>query len=182
MSAWTVIAHTEVGSGGASSIEFTSISGSYTDLLIKCSLRTNRAATFWDWLKLTFNGSATSYSGRVLYGNGAGSVSTDNSGGITTYLQAALINGDTATASTFANTLIYIPNYSGNTNKSVSADGVTERNATDSFQSIFAGLWSNTNAITSVTLSMQEGTQFVQYSSATLYGITKGSSGGVTVS
>jgi hypothetical protein len=45
-----------------------------------------------------------------------------------------------------------------------------------------AGLWNNTAPITSITLGSLNSASFVTNSSATLYGITKGSSGGVTVS
>ena len=179
MSAWTVIAHTEVGSGGATDIQFNSISGSYTDLALLCSLRTNRGDV-WDWLKVNFNSNTLNYSARLLYGSGSSAQSVNN--GITTYLQAALINGNSATSNTFDNVLIYIPNYSGSTAKSVSIDSVTENNATTAFQLIGAGLWNDNAAITSITLDQEIGTSFNQYSSATLFGILKGSSGGVTVS
>jgi hypothetical protein len=86
-----------------------------------------------------------------------------------------------ATANTFGNSSIYIPNYSGATNKSYSADGVNETNATQAFQELDASLWSNTASITQVTLSVENG-NFVQYSSATLYGVKSGQSGTTTVS
>ncbi len=40
MSAWTVIAHTEVGSGGVADITFSSIAGTYTDLYLAVSATT----------------------------------------------------------------------------------------------------------------------------------------------
>ena len=52
----------------------------------------------------------------------------------------------------------------------MSADGVMENNATEAYQNLVAGLWSNTSAITSLTLAKSTG-NFVQYSSASLYGI-----------
>jgi hypothetical protein len=179
MSAWTVIAHTEVGSGGAANIEFGSISGSYTDLAVLLSVRGNQA-NIWDWLTIAFNGNAANYSGRRLYGSG-NSVQS-NSQSVSSYIENGLINGNTSTSNTFANVLIYIPNYSGSANKSVSIDSVSENNATEAYALIGAALWSNTAAITTVTLDSAAGGTWQQYSSATLYGITKGSSGGVTVS
>lgn len=176
MSAWTLITHTELSSGSASDIVFSSISGSYTDLVILLSLRTNRNATYDDF-RIVLN--STDGTSRILYGNGsiAGSFTQPTitiSGGA---------GGNNTTASTFGNSLVYIPNYaSTTTNKSLSMDAVQEHNATTAYQSINAGLWSNTNAITSVQILPGDGTLLLQYSSATLYGITKGSSGGVTVS
>ena len=179
MSAWTVIGHTEVGSGGAANIEFTSIAGTYTDLAILLSVRGNQSNT-WDWLTMQFNGNGSGYSSRRLYGTGSGVSS--NTQGVSNHSENGLIDGNTATSNTFANVLIYIPNYAGNTNKSVSYDTVMENNATEAYALVGASLWSNTAATTSILLDSSAGGTWLQYSSATLYGITKGSSGGVTVS
>lgn len=172
MSAWTVIAHTEVGSGGATTITFNSIAGTYTDLVLLVSDRGNRAATN-DALIMKLNGSTST--GRRLFGNGSVVTSTAN--------PDPLNNSSTSTANTFSNIQFYIPNYASSTqNKSWSADGVQENNASSAHQSITAGLYASNTAVTSIELSCETGTGFLQYSSATLYGITKGSSGGVTVS
>jgi len=56
--------------------------------------------------------------------------------------------------------------------KSISADAVEENNGTTAFAGLSAALWSNTAAITSITLTPQTGS-YVQYSTATLYGISK---------
>ena len=82
------------------------------------------------------------------------------------------IEGTDSTANTFANGEFYIPNYAGSTNKSVSADGVTENNATAARATLTAGLWSNTAAINQITLLPIAGGTFAQYSTATLYGIS----------
>ena len=74
-----------------------------------------------------------------------------------------------ATASTFGNAEIYIPNYASSNNKSVSADFVSETNAADAIFGLTAGLWANTSAITSIKLT--PAAAFAQYSTATLYGI-----------
>jgi hypothetical protein len=176
MSAWTVIQHTEVGSGGAANITFSSIPATYTDLLILVSPRGESANTS-RYLRLDINSSGvSSVSYRWLNGTG----STVNSYSSTGDLVA--VNAGNNTANTFSNVLIYIPNYAGNTNKSISIDAVMENNATYSEQTITAALWSNTAAITSIALALNGPDEFNQYSSATLYGILKGSSGGVTVS
>jgi len=158
------IASTTVGSGGASSIDFTSIPSTYTDLVLICSLRVSRASVVNNTV-IKFNGSSTSYSERVLYGNGssAGSYSDTQIYDVN--------NAANSTASTFANSQFYIPNYAGSTNKSVSNDSVSETNATAATAQLVAGLWSNTSAITSISLTDYSGTNFAQYSTATLYGI-----------
>lgn len=158
-----------VGSGGSSTIQFTNIPQTYTDLRIVVSGRTNYAANF-DYLTIKFNASNSGYSSRVLYGTGAGAASTASASDIT----FGGLNGDNSTSNTFANSEYYIPNYTGSTFKSVSQDGVEESNATSTvFSFLTAGLWASTDPITSVTLSMAFGTLFKQYSTATLYGVFK---------
>jgi len=164
MATFIKIASVTVGSGGSATMSFTSIPSTYTDLVIKVSARGTQSATYATY-EIKFNGSTTGYYLRQLYGNGSTVTSDQNS----TRLALDAV-GSTATATTFSNNEIYIPNYAGSTNKSVSLDGVTENNATEAWTELYAGLWSNTNAITSITLEMITGT-FVQYSTATLYGI-----------
>lgn len=163
----TLIASVTVGAGGAATIDFTSIPSSYTDLKILHSARTNRADTN-DFILVQLNGSTTSLSGKRAGGSGSATF---------TYSVAQGPGGEAtaanATASIFGNSEIYITNYSGSTNKSWSADGVPENNATQSYMEIDAGLWSNTAAITSIKLLPEVGTLFNQYSTAYLYGISK---------
>jgi hypothetical protein len=162
---YKAIATVTVGSGGAANIEFTSIPGTYTDLSLRLSLRSTQNAVV-EGVVVRFNNDTTSgnYSHRRIYGNGASAVS-DTSG------VPVFMDGATASASTFANNEIYIPNYAGSTNKSWSADLAHENNATTAYVSMVAGLWSNTNAITSIKLTSENAANFVQYSTATLYGI-----------
>jgi hypothetical protein len=157
-----------VGLLGAASIDFTSIPATYTDLVLKVSTRSTYAATI-SRAKLQINAITTGYSNRMAYGDGSGTSSTTSTDYIT-YLYSV---GATATASTFSNTEIYIPNYAGSTNKSVSIDSVTENNATSAFAVIEAGLLSNTAAITGISITDANGGNFVQYSTASLYGISK---------
>jgi len=169
----TKIATVTVGSGGAASIDFTSIPGTMTDLMVVYSTRPGSTDGSWV-LKVKFNGVNTNQTLRGLDGDGSSASSF-------TGTEIAGINeGSSATANTFSNGQIYIPNYAGSTNKSVSLDGVSETNATTAYQRIAAGLWSSTAAINQVTLVAPS--TFAQYSTATLYGITKGSLAGVTVS
>jgi hypothetical protein len=76
----------------------------------------------------------------------------------------------TSTANTFGNVAIYIPNYTSSNNKSISVDGVGENNATTAFADLYAGLWANSSAITSITL-YNIISDFAEFSTATLYGI-----------
>ncbi len=170
----TLIQTVTVGAGGAASIEFTGIPQTGTDLVVMCSLRnTNSDQKLW----VQFNSSATGYSYRGLAGNGSSSFSGANGDGtdrIATNTSVVPIG-----TGTFGNCSLYIPNYSGSTSKSVSIDAVGEANASTAYMDIDAALWSGTSAITSIKLFLA--TNLAQYSSASLYLVTKGS-GGASVS
>ena len=168
MATFIKIAAVTVGAGGASNIDFTSIPATYTDLCLKFSLRsTDNTATD---ANLYFNNSTSSYSERMIYtDNGTSAASAATSSGLFNW--PGTQNSPTTTASTFSNCEVYIPNYAGSTNKSVSSDAIRENNATGNIQMrLVAGLWSNSAAITSVKLVPDYGV-FAQYSTATLYGI-----------
>ena len=172
----TLISTVTVGAGGATNIDFTSIPQTYTDLYVLYSLRSNLADTNEN-CRLDFNNNTANQSSRLLAGYGSGVASYNF-----TYINIRSIPANTGTASTFGDMSVYIPNYTSSANKVVSIDNVPERNATDSFfSSIIAGSWANSAAITSVKLSTAGGGSLVQNSTASLYGILKGS-GGATVS
>lgn len=150
------------------SITFSSIAGTATDLLVTCSLAPTAGNNN---VLLSFNGSSTSFTSRGLYGTGSA---------VASYTRSDNVFGAVAGLSTtvFSNAQIYIPNYAASTSKSFSIDTVTENNATVSFQWLHTGLWLNSAAITSVTLTAAD--QFATGSTVSLYSITKGS-GGATV-
>jgi hypothetical protein len=155
-----------VGSGGAASISFTSIPATYTDLILKLSVRDNRAGGI-DGSYIYFNNDTTSgnYLGRRLIGTGS-SVSSSNT------LVALLVNSTDSTANTFSSNEVYIPNYvSNNTKKSFSAESAQENNGTTAYASLNAGLRNNTAVISSITITPEIGTLFLQYTTATLYGV-----------
>ena len=163
------IASVTVGSGGASSIDFTSIPATYTDLVIKASVRSTRNSG-WDAMRLRFNSSATGYSDRVLAGDGTAPFTFVNA--VTNYIFCGDINDAATTSNTFSNTEIYIPNYTSSNNKSLSVDSMEENNGTTAQADLIGGFWTNTSAITSIALSANVG-NFVENSTAVLYGISK---------
>ena len=160
---YTLISSVTVGAGGASSIDFTSIPATYTDLVLKVSAR--NSSTGANNLLFTFNSSTSSFTMRQLYGTGAAAGSAT-----TPARYAGQYTGTDMTASTFSSVDVYIPNYAGSNNKSYSIDDTTENNATTSYAALSAGLWSNTAALTSITFALTGGS-LAQYSTAYLYGI-----------
>lgn len=167
---YVAIATVTVGSGGAANIEFTSIPATYTDLLIKASLRDNRTDSPVTDTVITFNSSSSGYSIRMIYGDGSSAGSATTSGA--TYIAGLYQNTNQTTSNTFSSAEIYIPNYTSSNNKSVSVDATSENNASTAYASLVAGLWGNSSAITSIKLAPMFGSlSYVQYSTATLYGI-----------
>jgi hypothetical protein len=154
-----------VGSGGAASIDFTNIPQIYTDLLLLYSTRQNSGNA--PSLLVKFNNSSSNFTSRYLQGSGSTA-----SSGTSPSNYAGNSDGSSNTASTFASGMMYIPNYAGSTNKSYSVDDAQENNATEAYATLIAGLWSQTTAINQITL-YNASNNFVQYSSATLYGIRK---------
>jgi hypothetical protein len=166
---YTLIASNTVGSGGVATVTFSSIPSTYTDLLVKMSGR--GSGTNSNEVRLTFNSNTSGYSNKTLYGSGttAGSFSFG-----TAYAYCGEIAAANVTASTFSNAEIYIPNYASANYKSLSLDSVSENNsATNNQLHLIAGLWSNTAAITSITLGMDGAFVYNQYSTFYLYGISK---------
>ena len=160
-----------------SAIEFTSIPQTFTDLIAVCSLRFDIDLAD---VNLRLNGSTSGYSMRHLYGTGSSVASANNSSG--SFIWAGFANYLSLTSSTFGNGQLYFPNYSGASNKSVSIDSATENNGTFSYQGLTAGVWANTDAITSLRFSGGGSGNFVAGSMISLYGVLKGSDGIVTTS
>lgn len=163
-----LIATKTVGSGGAATIIFSEIPQTFTDLILFTSTDgTDSNAT----QNLYYNGDLTNTNyNRGQYGLDYSTLSAyaytiNDSGG------AGLVNTSTYTASVFASSKFYIPNYSlsGQT-KTNFVYGQTENQAQGSLGSFIANRWSGTAAITEIRL---QGTgNFTQYSSASLYGIS----------
>lgn len=151
----------------AASVTFSSIPGTFDDLCVLHSARTTRVSVV-EYFGGQINGSSSNMTTRLL--EGSGSTASSSSG---SFIRLGVAAGSSATADTFGNTEIWIPNYAGSTNKSISWTGVQETNATGA--SIVAGavLWSQTAAITSISFSSVLGNNIVTGSSFHLYGITK---------
>jgi hypothetical protein len=169
-----LIAKSVVGSGGTATITLDNIPGTYTDLVL---LMSGRASGNSGLFLIRFNNdSGSNYSNRIVYGNGGSAGSQSNSGAASINVgisNAGAINWSATTASTFSNFTMYVPNYSGSTNKSVSCEVAVENNSSTGYNVAHAGLWSDTSAITRIDLLGNGAETFSQHTSAYLYGITK---------
>ena len=159
------IATTTLGSA-ASSIDFTSIAATYTDLRI---VLVATSSVNGQNLYLRFNSdSATNYSNTYLVGDGA----TTISGTTTSAAQINCTGGTVGISSTVPHLFaINVFSYAGSTNKTALINTNQDRNGTGSVGNV-VGLWRSTSAITSVNLLPQSG-NFAIGTTATLYGILK---------
>lgn len=170
---YTLIEKITVGAAGASSVTFTSIPQTYTDLKIVMSVRTNLGSgNIYDIMNVAVNGGSTKIAYTSVYGNGSTTSSEK-------YTTASNINwsgypqANGGTASVFSNVEYYFPNYTGSNKKSFSWDNVVENNATSVITALGASLWDGTSAITSIEFSSANAANFLQYSTFYLYGIAK---------
>lgn len=155
--------------GTQASVTFSAIPSTYTDLVIMISARSDRSAQYLDPIKIRFNGASadTNLTSRQIYGVGTSAGSQSNAYALVGYATAAA-----TTSNTFANIEVYIPNYAGSTNKPISSTSANEDNSAGNNEiDAIAGLWSSTNAITSITLLPNTGPNFVSGSRFDLYGI-----------
>jgi hypothetical protein len=158
-----------VGAGGVSSVTFNNIPQTFTDLKAVVSVRssTNADPSFY-W---SYNIGGSVYSLTRLSGTGSAANSTRQTG-LTFHRIDGGADGTGETASTFSSIDVYIPNYAGANFKSAIVDLVSENNATAADSVLVASLCASTTAITTLNFSV-DGTS-AQFSTFTLYGITKG--------
>jgi hypothetical protein len=165
MATYTLIS-SNVLSSSAASVTFSAIPATYTDLVLKLSVR---AAGTDATMKIGFNGSTSNFSLTLLAGNGSSAYS-DNYAGYG-YNMSGYRSKSTDTSNTFGNGEIYIPSYTISQNKPISSIGVSENNATSAFIGAVANLWSNISAITSIEIGSGSG-DMAAGSSFYLYGIS----------
>jgi len=162
---FNLISAVTVGSGGAADITFTSIPATYTDLCLKLSVRSDQGSVEALTLNVNGQGVGTNITARFL-DSGAG---TPRSG---TAIVAGIIQGTDYTSSTFSSNELYFPNYASGNQKSISIDYTTENNAAASYTGFSSLLWAQTAAITSLGFTRSGGGNFVQYTTAYLYGVS----------
>jgi hypothetical protein len=158
-------------SSSAGTVTFASIPGTFTDLVLRVSVRSTTGAGEVVSFRLIVNGDEgavnTYYSRTTLSGNGA-TASSSRSSNIAPWIFAEGTTANAATSNTFSNNEYYIPNYAGTTAKPLSAFQASENNATTTYTQAIAGLYRGTTAITTLACT---GTTFAIGSSFYLYGI-----------
>jgi len=145
-------------SSAATTVDFNSIVGTYTDLIVVCNATVSSARS----LSLRFNSDAGSnYSNLQIYGTGSSALSAAASN--TSYMFLAGVYTTLSTA------IINIQNYSNTTtNKSV----IVRQSTAGNEVSANVGLWRSNSAITSISISAEGVTNNLAAGSTfSLYGI-----------
>jgi len=157
------IATTTLGSA-ASSITFSSIASSWTDLRLVVVATGDTTARN---VLLTFNSdSSTNYSYTYLLGNGSATQSSREVSAPFVNLTAA-----TSVSNTIPGLLMCdIFSYAGSTNKTLLNTTANDNNGSGSIHSL-VGLWRSTSAITTVKIANSGTSNWAAGSTATLYGI-----------
>lgn len=163
------IATTTVGAGGAATVSFTGIAGTYSHLQVRATVRGSTGGNVNENLLMKFNGATTNYyQGHRLAGDGASAFATASSTSSSAY--AGYVAGSGAASNVFGVTVIDILDYSNtNKNKTVRSIGGVDHNGSG-LVLLGSALWINTAAITSIEM-YNFGGNLGQYSSFALYGI-----------
>lgn len=156
---YTPIASITLGAE-ASSVTFSSIPQTYTDLILVGNYSLSGDIS----VSVRFNSdTGTNYSTTRLLGNGSTASSARTSSATSTNFNIANVTVTT----TISNTILHIMNYSNTTTYKTT---IGRANQSDSGTNIFTGLWRSTAAITSITLLTSSGT-VSSGSTFNLYGI-----------
>lgn len=165
------IATVTVGSGGASSITLSSIPGTFQHVQLRYLLRFTGTTYNDDFATMQANSSGgTAYAAHELYGNG----SAAGANAFTSRADMVIQNVPTAnrTASVFAGGVIDLLDYTSTSKNKTARMMVGYDSNGAGIISVISGLWANTSAVTSLTLS-PSGTagNFAQHSTVALYGV-----------
>lgn len=157
-------------------VDFTNIPQTYKHLQIRLMARTDRATFSTDTFALRFNSDTSAiYGYHNIYGDGFNVVGAGNTLNDTRILGTQNLLTNAANSNMFGVAVIDILDYN-NTNKLKTVRFLAGANAnntgTEEPRLVFSsGLWRSTSAITSVTLSPNNGTNFVANSQFALYGV-----------
>jgi len=154
-----------VGSGGASSVSFTSIPQTYTHLQVRAIA--NSSSTSQAMLQMNSD-TGNNYAFHDMSGNGSSAGAEGYATGTLNGIAPIVRMGG---SSYFGAGILNILDYT-NTNKNKVTRTLVGYDAAGSGAVYLAsGLWTNTAAITTLTFTIQGGGNFSQYSQFALYGV-----------
>ena len=166
------IATVTVGSGGQSSISFSSIPSTYKHLQIRGIARDNRAATANMMKTWANNDTSANYTDHWLYGDGASAGAYAETTGAG-YMQIVRVPSSSSTSGVFGSFVMDILDYT-NTSKNKTFRTITgyDNNGSGLIY-LTSGAWLSTSAINRIDFAVGAagGTLISEYSSFALYGI-----------
>ena len=155
---------TQTLASGSTSISFSSITSSYTDLVLVCNVF--GTANYSGFIR--FNGdTGSNYSTTMMQGNGSTATSSRASSQTSINVLSKNIGFDTTYPT---NGIINIQNYSNSTTYKTVLSRTNVVRASAGETAAYVGLWRNNAAITSLTIISDGGT-YETGSVFTLYGI-----------
>jgi hypothetical protein len=167
---YVLISSNTVSGSTTTQVQFSSIPQTYTDLVLRASVRIDANNT--NPLRVVTNTDSTG----VISGTSierSGSTASANPYTAQSYISGfGGINASGSTANTFSNFELYYPNYTLTVRKQISSFGVTENNAASSLivTNLAAHSRTTTAAVSTLTISAA-GNNFIAGSTFYLYGI-----------
>ena len=167
--AYDSLATVTVPSGGVASVTFAGIPTGYRHLQVRWI---DRYASTGSYTWLRFNGdSGNNYSGHVLYGNGSSAGANSGYGASSSKIYLESGAQSTSTSNSFSSGIMDILDYA-NTSKYKTSRILAGGDYNGSGgMTLVSGLYMSTSAISSISFTIDDGTNFAQYSQFALYGI-----------
>lgn len=159
-----------VGSGGTTTVTFSSIPSTYTHLQLRFIVRANNASNVFSAAMRYNSDSGANYTYHLMYGGGGGTPSAFSATGQTVDYSPNVMG--TNTSNTFVGNIVDILDYKDtNKFKTIRTFGGGDINAAGGAVSFASSLWQSTSAINSIAISTNGYGNLLQYSHFALYGI-----------
>ena len=160
------IATTLVGSGGVNQVTFNDIPQTYKHLQLRCSALTTTGGKVMVMKLNSDNGS--NYTSHILQGNGSAASAAGFTGN--SFARFFGLGHGTSTTNP-AGSIVDLLDYTNTSkNKTLRALSGSDFNGSGEV-TLESALWLNTNAISSIQIVTNDGTNYAQYSRFSLYGI-----------
>lgn len=172
------IATYTVGSGGSGTITFSSIPSTFEHLQVRAIAQTNRATYNTSGASYRINSdTGSNYAYHLIQSDPASPSTAVNAGAASsTNILGAISLSSNVAANVFGAFVMDVLDYK-NTNKYKTVrilSGADTNGAASGFAGFMqfsSGLWQSTSAVSTLTFTPADGTQFNQYSSFALYGV-----------